>query len=235
MPAPGISADGHPYAKLGGGIKRWRVTKNIGGYWTNTWMSADEASWINSTDYTRIAARPARFEQMLGQVSPEQQRDELLQQIADARRHLAQYPASCSARQRREHAFATLYELAEREFGQTSTEVDAAHRTLDDYVFGELEYTQAKTCCWNSSTAAMYEIVMDHARAEIAAAEAEGTCRAPSVFKSEALGYHRWAAHAAQLGRAAQWRAWSEDESCPQRNIAVDVEAPSDASPFCGQ
>src|SRR6185436_15825939 len=137
------------YAKLGGGVKRWRVTKNIGGYWTNTWMAADEASWINSTDYAAIAARPARFQQILGQVSPQQQRAELLQQIDDARHHLSQYPASCSARERREQAFAALYEVSERAFDQSRVEVDAAYRRLDDYVFAELDYAHARTCCWD--------------------------------------------------------------------------------------
>ena len=225
----GTSADGIDYAKLGGGAKRYRVAKNIGGYWTNTWMAADEASWINSTDYTRIAARPARFEQILGSVSPEVQRTELLAQIEDARRHLSQYPASCSARERREHAFATLYELSERSFNQTQAQVDAAHRQLEDYVLGELEYTQAKTCCWNSSTAAMFDIVMDKARAEQGSA-----CATPTVFKSQlSSGYGLWSAHAASLGRAAEWRAWSEDEPCAQRAIAEDVEAPRVATPFC--
>ena len=37
-------------------------------------------------------------------------------------------------------------ELSGRAFGQTSAQVDAQHRTLEDYVFGELEYAQAKTC-----------------------------------------------------------------------------------------
>ena len=225
----GTSADGVDYAKLGGGAKRYRVAKNVGGYWTNTWMAADEASWVNSTDYTRIAARPARFEQILGSVSPQAQRTELLAQIEDARRHLSQYPASCSARERREHAFATLYELSERSFDQTQAEVDAAYRTLDDYVLGELEYTMAKTCCWNSSTAAMFDIVMNKARAE------QGTtCTTPTVFKSQlSTGYGLWQMHAASLGRASEWRAWSEDETCAQRAIPEDAEAPREATPFC--
>src|SRR5262245_37448359 len=116
---PGTNSDGEAYAKLGGGLKRWRVAKSIAGTWTNTWMAGDESSWINSTDTARIAARPARFEQILGQVPPEQQRAELLAQIADARHHLSQYPASCSARERRERAFAALYEVGARAFGPT--------------------------------------------------------------------------------------------------------------------
>ncbi|MDQ3300319.1 MAG: hypothetical protein M3619_27390 [Myxococcota bacterium] len=225
---PGVNEEGHLYAKLGGGVKRWRVAKNIGGYWTNTWMAGDEASWINSTDYPRLAARTARFEQILGQVSPDQQRIELLQQITDARRHLANYPSSCSARERREHAFATLYELSERSFGQSVAQVDAAHRTLEDYVFGELEYTRSKTCCWNSSTSAMYDIIMKRARAQQA-----GTCVAPTVFKSQLDGYLGWASYAQTLGRGTEWRPWTEDEPCTQRATASDVEVPPDATPYC--
>jgi hypothetical protein len=229
----GTNSDGDAYAKLGGGIKRWRVAKNIGGYWTNTWMAGDESSWINSTDYARIAARPARFEQLLGQLAPDQQRRELLAQIGDARQHLTQFPASCSARERREQAFAALYELSSRAFGQTEGQVDAAYRQLDDYVFAELDYAHAKTCCWDSSTAAMYDIIMDGARADAKAAEAASTCAAPVVFKSQADGYERWASHAAALGRATDWRAWSEDESCAQRAVAVDAEAALEATPYC--
>ncbi|HWU91399.1 MAG TPA: hypothetical protein VN253_29230 [Kofleriaceae bacterium] len=226
----GAAAGGVPYAILGGGLKRFRVAKDIGGYWTNTWMVADEASWINSADYARLSARPARFAQILGQVSPEQQRTELLQQIADARHHLSLYPASCSARDRREQAFAALYELSGRAFGQSQAQVDAAYRSLEDYVFGALEYSRARTCCWNSSTAAMYAIVMDRARA---VASSGGACVAPEVFKAQADGYARWQAYAASRGRAAEWQPWSQDEPCLQRSIPVDVEAPVAATPFC--
>ncbi|MBX3161501.1 MAG: PPC domain-containing protein [Deltaproteobacteria bacterium] len=229
----GANSAGDEYAKLGGGIKRWRVTKNVGGYWTNTWMAGDEASWINSTDYARIAARPGRFEQMLGQVSPQQQRDELLIQIRDARRHLTQFPASCSARERREQAFASLYELAGRAFGMSEAQVDATYREEADYVFAELEYTKSKTCCWNSSTAGMYDIIMDKARAEKAANDAAGVCRAPTVFKSRTDGYALWQTHAMLLGRGAEWRAWSEDEACTQRNVAQDTEGGGAATAYC--
>ncbi len=230
---PGVNSDGDQYAKLGGGLKRWRVAKNVGGYWTNTWMAGDEASWINSTAYARIGERPARFQQILGQVTPQQQRTELLQQIADARHHLSQYPASCSARERREHAFEQLYQVSRSAFGQTTAEVDATYRELADYVLGELEYTKSKTCCWNSSTAAMYDLVIKQAAAEQAAAEAAGTCIAPTVFASRQDGYQTWSAYAATLGRASDWKAWSEDEACPQRNVATDTVATVDATPYC--
>jgi len=228
----GANSDGDEYAKLGGGIKRWRVAKNVAGYWTNTWMAADEASWINSTDYSRISARPARFESMLGQVSPAQQKIELVAQIADARRHLGNFPASCSARERRERAFEDLYDVGERDLGLTRAQIDAEYRTIEDYVLGELHYATSKTCCWNSTTSAMYDIVMDFAEAEQAEAAARGTCVAPTVFKNT-NGYGRWADFAASTGRAAAWKAWTEDETCAQKNVASDTAAEQDAIAYC--
>lgn len=230
---PGTNSDGDDYAKLGGGLKRWRVTKNVGGYWTNTWMRGDEAHWINSTDYASIAARPARFAQILGQVSPDQQKAGLLAQIEDARQHLREYPASCSARETRERAFADLKDLSARTWGQSAADVDRQYRILDDYVLGELDYTKSKTCCWDSTTAAMYGVIMAEAQAELADATAHGTCAAPTVFMSRSDGYALWAARAQQMGQPAVWRAWSEDESCPQRSVAADTVAPSDATPYC--
>jgi hypothetical protein len=230
---PGANAAGDEYARLGGGLKRWRVTRNVNGYWTNTWMRGDEAHWINSTDYPRIAARPARFEQILGQVSPAQQQAELLAQIEDARRHLRTYPASCSARERREGAFAELYDLGEQSLGLSRAEIDRRHRVRDDYVFAALDYTTSKTCCWNSTTPAMYAVIAAEAAAEAAAAAAAGTCAAPTVFMNQADGYARWAARAQAMGQGAAWRAWSEDESCPQRAVARDTIAATDAAPYC--
>jgi hypothetical protein len=230
---PGMNSDGDAYAKLGGGLKRWRVAKNINGYWTNTWMNGDEANWINSTDYDRIAARPARFQQLLGQVSPEQQVTELQHAIDDARHHLAQYPASCSAREQREHAFEKLYEVESMAFGKSKAQVDADNRKLEDYVFANLDYSHSKTCCWDSSTSAMYEIIIAEAQADQAAAEMNHTCVAPVVFESRSDGYARWASYAQSIGRGADWKAWSEDEPCAQRDVASDTEAAFSGTAFC--
>ncbi len=214
----GTNSDGDEYAKLGGGIKRFRVTKNIGGYWNNTWMNADEASWISDTDYARIKVRPATFEQILGEVDPEQLRDALLAMIEDKRNHLRQYPASCSARGGREDAFEDLYELMETEFGTTRAQVDEDYRILEDYVFQKLEYTVSKTCCWNSSTAAMFQIIMDYNESLMAE-----QCQAPEVFKCTGGGYQVFESYAQQTGRGHLWKAWSEDESCPQRDVTDDT------------
>ena len=230
----GSNFEGDEYARLGGGLKRWRVTKNIDGFWTNTFMSADEAHWINSTDYPRIAARPARFELLLGQIAPEDARDGLLGAIADARTHLSSFPASCAARERRERAFSELYDLMGREFGVSRTEVDRRWRSEEDYVFADLEYTRSRTCCWNSTTSSMHQIIIDLAAAERAEADAEEVCRPPSVFMSQSDGYARWKSLAESTGRSAEWRAWSEDETCPQRGVDRDTARDSAATDYCG-
>ncbi len=229
---PGENSDGDAYYKLGGGAKRWRVTKNVAGRWTNTWMADDEASWINDQDRARITARPAHFEAILSEVPLAEKAAALRGQIDDARAHLLAYPASCAARDRRERAFAALYELAPR-LGKTPAQLDAELRTIDDYVFAPLDYAHAKTCCWNSSTAQMAEVILDHAEDEQTRAAAAGTCVAPTVFRSEPGGYQRWASFAQATGRQAAWRPWSEDESCPQRGVAEDTVAETEAQAYC--
>jgi Bacterial pre-peptidase C-terminal domain len=224
----GTNYDGDEYAKLGGGLKRFRVAKNKNGYWTNSWMTADEASWINDTDYERIGARPAEFEDLLGQVSPEQLRTSFLQMVSDARNHLRQYPASCSARQRREDAFELLYDLCQREFGQDKATVDGQYRIFEDYVFAQLEYTESKTCCWNSSNAAMFQIIMDYNNER-----QDPDCTDAVVFKAMGGGYNLFQAYAESTGRGHLWRPWAEDESCSQRDVSNDTEMAHLWTPYC--
>ncbi len=223
-----IGSDGVPYAKLGGGIKRWRVTKNVGGYWTNTFMQGDESKWINDTDTTRIGERPTRFETLLGEVPPEQLRDAMLAVIADARSHLSRYPASCSARGRREDAFARLYEVNAASFGMSRAETDRRFRTLEDYVFAALDYETSKTCCWNSTTADMYAVVMS-----VAHKEQQGQCKTPTVFRATGGGYDLWAREAQALGKT--WRPWTEDETCAQRGVSDDTVEQTTALAWCAR
>ncbi|MBI4704128.1 MAG: hypothetical protein HY744_23720 [Deltaproteobacteria bacterium] len=223
----GTNYDGDEYVKLGGGIKRWRVTKNIGGYWTNTWMKADESSWICDTDYAALKVRPARFEQILGDADPAKMRDALVQMIEDKRNHLREYPASCSARSGREEAFDKLYDVMQSHFDMSREEVDRQYRTIEDYVFAELEYTKSKTCCWNSTTAAMYKIVMDYNNSL-----QQGACKSPIAFKWD-HGYEVFKQYASQSGQGYLWKDWSADEPCAQQNVTVDTEVPSDATPWC--
>ncbi len=224
---------GEGYETLGGGIKRWRTTKNINGRWTNVVMPAYTNAWVNSRDTEAIASRPDVFEQVLVELSPDQKRDVLLEVIESKRQHLRQFPASCSARINREKAFDSLYELMEDEFGMTTAQVDDQFRILEDYVFTELTYEQSKTCCWNRSTAAMHEIVMDM---NLKLQEDATQCVAPVVFMNRddaGDGYEMFRQHAEQLGRSGEWVAWSADESCPQAGVPEDTIAPSDVTGFC--
>jgi hypothetical protein len=194
----------------------------------------DRPAYIADGELARIAARPARFKELLREASPEQMRDGALAVIRTARRNLQDRPASCSSRTTREEGFAKLYEVMERHFGKTRAEVDAEHRVLEDYVFAELEYNQSKTCCWNTTTPQMREIIVDFAQKERQKNDTDGVCREVTVFKASGGGkYDTWAAHAAALGRAADWRAWSEDEPCPQRGVADDAMGAHGGNKIC--
>jgi len=220
----GTASDGTPYAKLGGGIRRWRTPVVSGGRWNNIVPLVFRDAYIEDTNIEAIAARPERFGELLAEDSPEAARDAALSTIAAARSALRERPASCSQRSKREEAFDALYEVMEKSFGKSRADVDAEYRTLEDYVFAELEYDRSKTCCWNSTTAGMAEIVLDYAAKEKAESEKEGVCRQPTAFRSSRGGkYEAWKAHAAALGRAGEWREWSEDEPCAQRGVAEDT------------
>ena len=215
------------YAPFNGGLKRFRVAKAVGGLWTNTFMASDEASWINDTDHDRMHKRPLEFEALLGEVQPEQLRDVLLSLIESKREHLRSFPASCSARIKREEAFADLYDVMDEHFGVAAADVDAQFRKLEDYVFAELVYEQSKTCCWNSTTATMYETVMDlNTQLQM---EAGDMCVEPTVFKATSGGdYAVFRDH-----EPSGWVEWSEDEACPQRDVSDDTEAEKIGLPFC--
>lgn len=214
------------YAPFNGGLKRFRVAKNVNGRWTNTFMASDEASWIDDRDHESMHRRPGELEALLGEASPEELRDALLGIIEQKREHLRSFPASCAARTKREEAFDDLYALMERDFDMTRAEVDHAYRTLEDYVFAELVYDASKTCCWNSSNAAMYETVMS--LNEQIQAEAGEACVEPIVFKATDGGYDVFRDH-----RPQGWVPWSADEACPQADVVDDVEADHDWTPFC--
>jgi len=230
----GETTDGVAYAALGGGVRRWRTAILKSGRWYNDVHPADRDVYIASTDLEAIAARPARFNELLRTLSSEEKRDAAIQQIEAAREHLRNYPASCAARTRREDAFAALYEVMTSELGWTRGQVDAEFRALEDYVFAELDYEVSRTCCWNRSNGAMHDIVMSYAEAEVAAASAGGMCVMPTVFRAESEGYERWKQHAAEVGRADEWRPWTEDESCSQRDVPEDtVSADRDIVDYC--
>jgi hypothetical protein len=59
-----------------------------------------------------------------------------------------------------------------------------------------------------------------------------GGCQPPVVFMND-NGYDTFRDHAVSLGRGGEWVDWSEDESCPQRNVSVDTEAEHAWTDFC--
>jgi hypothetical protein len=225
---PSMNPDGEIYSHLGGGLKRFRVAKNKNGRWFNTWMSADGASWIDSTDYARIAARPAQFDALLGAQTPEQERDLLLSVIAQKRARLKQLPSSCSARDGREQAFQQLYALEAEQFGMDQAEVDRQYRVLDDYIFAPLDAARSRTCCWDSSTPAMYDLIEGY----VASLEKDA-CVMPPVFASVGGDYGPFAAYAASVGRSSDWRSWTADEPCAQAGNLDDTQPVQSWTAWC--
>ncbi len=217
-----LSEDGKtPYSHIGGGLKRWRVAKNVAGKWTNTWMNADKASWIDSTDYPRIEARPKQLAGVLGELSPLGQRNELLQQIEAKREHLRDNPSSCSARERREAMFAKLYDLMSSNWDWSREEVDARYRILEDYVYAPLDYTTSRTCCWNSSNRQMHETIMEYATSL-----QDKMCALPPVFMQTDGTFGAYAKWASDHGKA--FPAWRADEECPPAASPNDVATAQD-------
>jgi len=233
----GVNNDGDAYVELGGGIRRWRAPVPRNGRYLNS--STDDTVFIPASNKAALAARPGRFAQLLRVASAEELRDAALGRVQAARSHLAEHPSSCSARERREQAFDTLYEVMSSQFGWTKAEVDTTYRTLGDYVFAELVYNRSRSCCWNSTTGAMHEIIMAYAQREQQQAADQSVCLEPTVFKGEDAGgvgedgFGRWRVFAGELGRGADWRAWSEDESCGQRGVVNDTEAEHAQVAFC--
>ena len=164
----------------------------MSGRWRNEVAEADREAYINDADHEAVGARTARFETILRSLSPAEARTVAVEAVEAAREHLRNYPASCAARARREDAFDRLYAVM-AESSVDRARVDADYRTLEDYVFSALVYDQSRTCCWNRSTAAMHEIVMQYAEREQMEAQAAGMCVAPTVFRAETTGYARWA------------------------------------------
>jgi hypothetical protein len=219
-----------PYSHLNGGLKRFRVAKAKNGKWMNTWMDADEASWINDTNYDRIAERIARFAALLADPDPAVQRDQILQVIQDKRNHLQNHPSSCSARTGRENAFGQLYTLMQTAFGMDRAAVDAQYRTtIEDYIFTPLDYSKSRTCCWNTTTRPMFDIIMSYQ-----ASRSAGGCVEPTIFKLTANSYDPFASFATTSGHGSEWVPWSAGEACPQANATDDVVLPvAELTPWC--
>ncbi len=185
---------------------------------------------ISDSDHEKIGERPEQFENLLGEVDPHEKRKVLLKLISDARDHLSKYPASCAARERREKAFSELYQLNRDNFSMTVEETDKAYRKKEDYVFAKLVYEKSRTCCWNSSNAKMFDIIMDLVDSQ---EDAAASCSPPPVFMVEDDGYAPYEAQAKKLGQESYWMAWSADETCPQKNVTDDTEAEHEWTSYC--
>ena len=229
----GNAGDGTPLAKLGGGIRRWRTPVATGGHWTNIVPLADRSVYINDANLDEISARPTRFAELLKAATPDQARDAALTIINSARTTLQDKPASCSARTLREEGFKQLYDVMTTSFGKTKAEVDADNRSLEDYIYAELDYTNSKTCCWDTTTAAMNDIIQKFGEDEKATNDKAGVCKQPTVFKATAGGYQVYKDYAAKIGRAADWKEWNEDEPCAQRAVKDDALTDAGKADMC--
>ena len=227
----GSNYDGDAYVDLGGGLKGFLSAVADGGNWRNRVPAERLDDWIASSDTETRAARPARFEELLAEADADEMRDELLALIEEKREHLRDHPSSCAAREARENYFESLYDLLQRENGWDRQRVDEEYRALEDYVFAELLYSESKTCCWNSTTREMYDIVMDYNESLVSADP--DTCVEPTVFKAEDGGYSLFHDYAESTGRGDQWVEWSADETCPQSGVSDDTESDHDWADYC--
>lgn len=224
---------GPGHGAFGGGLHRWRTPVLRGDRWSNEVPQEDASYYIDAADIAQIEARTTEFADILATFSPEQMRDAALAKVESARQHLRMYPASCGGREERETAFRKLYDVMSDVDGSSPEEVDAQYRTLEDYVFAPLEYMQSKTCCWNSSTSDMANIVLEYAQREQQQATSQGMCINPTVFRARSNGYDTWKNFAAETGRANVWLDWKEDEPCPWRGVAEDTEKAVDYADWC--
>ena len=224
----GNASDGSPYAKLGGGLRRFRVAQNVGGYWVN-----DVPAWTNNDalrhdDYTAIAARPGQFASLLGDVSPAQKLALITSEIDSARAALRQHPASCTSRTRREAFFVELTSFLENNRGYDRSKVEREYRATEDYYYPELAYGTSPTCCWDSTTPQMASIVDRYNRSRESTSAA---CLPPVPFTRGHLAEFK--AYAQQIGEAANWLDWHEDEPCAARTAADDAALPQAAVDYC--
>jgi hypothetical protein len=178
------------------GLRRWRRPERRDGRW---YMASDESVAVWDSE---AAEAPERFAALFA-MSAADEVAAMLETIETRRRALYDNPSSCRRREEREAAFENLYELYRttpelyEELGFAEQpglealvpEVDRRHRTLDDFVWSELNYERARTCHWNPSDV---EVNREMYRATVAfnveRLAAEG-CEALRVFRAEGATY----------------------------------------------
>lgn len=226
---------GPGYASYGGGIRRWRTAKIVNERWSNEVRDADAAVRVLESDSRAIAARPQRFHDLYARFPALEIYAAYRDNIQVQREKLRTSPASCVARSARELSVNVIVSLASY-LNKTPAQLQAENRTLEDYVFAELDYEHAKTCCWDTTTPQMYEIIMDYATKEQSSANGRRVCVEPTVFRARGRGdgYSVFRAHAVALGREAEWRDYSDDEGCdfsPGDDELAETDTPAPA--FC--
>jgi hypothetical protein len=234
---------GDASVSFGAGLKRFRTAVARRGKWTNIVPTETSEAWINSTRHSLLSSRQDDYQRLLPRLPPRERIAALSAKIETDRSWLRQHPSSCSARTRRERFFDALYE-AGSEIGKSTEEMDREHRKLEDYVFAELSYDESKTCCWNSSTSAVYESVMHYNRCLVgeqagpACEQTEeavgGQCSPVRVFMSRpdgASGFQAFKNLATANGYA--WTKWRADESCSQAEDLEDLVRESSATEYC--
>lgn len=227
-------AGGPDHVDFNGGVKRWRTPTKVNGRWTNVVLPKFADHFVNSSDKATLGARPGRLEVVLNELSPQEKLQALVEGVDNARAHLRNYPASCSARQRREAAFEEMYTLGST-LRMTRAQIDRSYRKLEDYVYAPLVYEQSKTCCWNSSTNAMHQLIMEF-NEKYVNDTAQGVCREPLVFMGRqdgGDGFQAFRDYARSVGKENLWVAWRADETCPQAAVAQDTPAPTQWTPWC--
>ncbi len=230
-----IPSENTDIRKMGGGIRRFRTPVLQSGRWMNIVPRTAASVYIPDTDVQAIGDRVKQFEELLSLGTPEERKTAALATIESYREYIRNAPSTCSKRTAREDAFADLYRAYSDMGTWDKAKVDKDHRTLEDYVFAELDYDLSKTCCWNSTKREHYDTIMKWADAEMKKADANQTCIAPPVFKAEGAGdgYEKVRAFAKSKNLPFP-DAWTEDETCKAKTVQEDtVTARGTEAKYC--
>jgi hypothetical protein len=218
-----IPSENTDIRKMGGGIRRFRTPVFKGGRWVNIVPMTVRDIYIADTDLERVGARIAKFEQLLDLGTPEERKTAAIATINSYREYIKGAPSTCSKRTAREEAFQDLYRAYSDAGEYDRAKIDKQHRSLEDYVFAELDYDTSRTCCWNSTKREHYDTIMKWADAEMKKADAQQTCKAPPVFKATGSGDGYTAVRLyARQNNLPFPDAWSEDEPCKAKDITDD-------------
>jgi hypothetical protein len=221
--------------KMGGGIRRFRTPVLKNGRWVNIVPASARDVYIPDTDLERVGARLAKFEQLLDLGSPDERKAAAIATISSYREYIKGAPSTCSKRQAREEAFEDLYRAYSDAGEYDKAKIDKQHRSLEDYVFAELDYDTSRTCCWNSTKREHYDTIMAWAQDDMKKAETQGVCKAPPVFKATGSGDGYAGIRAFAKSKSMPFpEAWTEDEPCKAKDITEDsITERGKSADFC--